>query len=460
MAKEKGYTNIVVFCDDGISGVTMNRPDFNKMMEQLKLGKASALFVKDLSRLGRNYIEVGRLTDDLFPSLNIRLVAVSDAIDTEEGENELTPIRNLFNEWYSRDISKKRRMSNKVKGNSGIPLGPPPYGYIKDPENPLRWIIDIEAATIVRKIYSMAMNDIGLEEIAATLTFEKVLTPVEYAISKGIRKPGGKGKQKTDNPYYWGKTTIRKILSFQEYCGDVINFKSYSISYKNRKRHTNNPEDMSIFKGVHEPIIDRRTFEIIQQKSGNTRKRKNSDGEKNMFSGLLVCAECGSNLNYHYNQKNHDINFFRCSGHDKGKRKICSATHDSRVDFLEQVVLGEIRRLTKFACHYEEEFVKAVSDYSKQMLSTQLEINQKQLNTCLEREHTIDQLFEKIYEDNALGKLSDERFKKLSSSYESEQQELLERINELRIIIDGLSVKVISSDNFIAAVKNIRESKN
>lgn len=459
VAKEKGYTNIVVFCDDGISGVTMNRPDFNKMMEQLKLGKASALFVKDLSRLGRNYIEVGRLTDDLFPSFNIRLVAVSDAIDTEEGENELTPIRNLFNEWYSRDISKKRRMSNKVKGNSGIPLGPPPYGYIKDPENPLRWIIDIEAATIVRKIYSMAMNDIGLEEIAATLTFEKVLTPVEYAISKGIRKPGGKGKQKTDNPYYWGKTTIRKILSFQEYCGDVINFKSYSISYKNRKRHTNNPEDMLIFKDVHEPIIDRRTFEIIQQKSGNTRKRKNSDGEKNMFSGLLVCAECGSNLNYHYNHKNHDIKFFRCPGHDKGKRKICSATHYIRVDFLEQVVLGEIRRLTRFACHYEEEFVKAVSDYSKQMLSTQLEINQKQLNTCLEREHTIDQLFEKIYEDNALGKLSDERFKKLSSSYESEQQELLERINELRLIIDGLSVKVISSDNFIAAVKKYTRVK-
>ena len=188
IAKEKGYTNLVCFCDDGVSGVTMNRPDFNKMMEQLKLGKASALFVKDLSRLGRNYIEVGRLTDDLFPSLNIRLVAVSDAIDTEEGENELTPIRNLFNEWYSRDISKKRRMSNKVKGNSGIPLGPPPYGYIKDPENPLRWIIDIEAATIVRKIYSMAMNDIGLEEIAATLTFEKVLTPVEYSGNKELLK--------------------------------------------------------------------------------------------------------------------------------------------------------------------------------------------------------------------------------------------------------------------------------
>ena len=189
VAKEKGYTKIVHFFDDGISGVTMDRPEFNRMMEQLELGKASAVFVKDLSRLGRNYIEVGRLTEEFFPEHNIRLVSVSDNLDTDEGENDLTPIRNLFNEWYSRDISKKRRISNKIKGSSGLPLGPPPYGYIKDSDNPNCWIIDEEAANVVRKIFEMYHSGLGTFQIAVALTEEKVLTPSEYAKKKGIKKP-------------------------------------------------------------------------------------------------------------------------------------------------------------------------------------------------------------------------------------------------------------------------------
>ena len=459
IAKEKGYANVVIFCDDGISGVTMNRPDFNRMIEQLKLGKAAAVFVKDLSRLGRNYIEVGRLIEEFFPSHKIRLVAVSDNLDTQEGDNDLTPIRNLFNEWYSRDISKKRRMSNKIKGTSGLPLSPPPYGYIKDPENHNRWIVDIEAALVVKKIYSMAMDGMGVEEIAVALTLEKIFTPVEYAISKGIRKAGGRGQQKTVDPYRWNKSTVRKILSLQEYCGDVINFKTYSISFKNKKRHANNPEDILVFKDVHEPIIDRETFEKIQLKFGKTRKRKTQDGEKNMFSGLLVCPECGSNLNYHFNQKNPTIKYFSCAGHNQGKRKICSSTHYIRVDFLEQVVLGEIRRLTKFACRYEEEFTKAVGNYSKQVLSVQLEAKQKELNTLISRDRELDRLFERLYEDNVSGKVSDERFRKMSFKYEDEQKEITERMTSLRNTIENLSEKVITTDKFIAAVKKYTRVK-
>ena len=459
VAKEKGYTNIVIFCDDGISGVTMDRPDFNRMLEQLQLGKAAAVFVKDLSRLGRNYIEVGRLTEDFFPSLNVRLVAVSDNVDTQEGENELTPIRNLFNEWYARDISKKRRMSNKVKGGSGIPLSPPPYGYIKDPDNPFRWIVDKEAALVVKKIFAMAMSDMGVEEIAVALTLEKILTPVEYARSKGIRKAGGKGQQKTTDPYHWNKSTVRKILARQEYCGDVINFKTYSVSYKNKKRHANNPEDILVFKDVHEPIIDRTTFETIQLKRGNTRKRKTFDGEKNMFSGLLVCPECGSNLNYHFNQKNPSIKYFNCAGHNQGKRKICSTTHYIRVDFLEQVVLGEIRRLTRFACHHEESFTKAVSDYSKQALDFQLEARQSELKTLMARDKELDRLFERLYEDNVSGKISDDRFKKMSVKYENEQKEITERMTSIRNLLDDLSGKAITTDKFIAAVKKYTRVK-
>ena len=273
VAKEKGYSNIVIFCDDGISGVTMNRPEFNKMMEELKLGKASAIFVKDLSRLGRNYIEVGKLTEEFFPENNIRLVSVSDCLDTDEGENDLTPIRNLFNEWYSRDISKKRRLSNKIKGGSGIPLSPPPYGYIKDPNDPHRWIIDDEAASIVRRIFDMSLNGMGNFQIAVALSDERVLTPSEYAIRKGIKKAGGTSGKTSDDPCKWAQSTVLDILTKQEYCGDVINFKTYSISFKSRKRYTNNPENILVFKDVHKPIIDRTVFETLESRRGKTRKR-------------------------------------------------------------------------------------------------------------------------------------------------------------------------------------------
>lgn len=291
VAKEKGYTNLVHFLDDGISGVTMDRPGFVEMIRQLEEGRAAAVFVKDLSRLGRNYIEVGRLTEEFFPEHDIRLVAVSDNIDTAEGENELAPIRNLFNEWYARDISKKRRISNKIKGNAGEPMGQPPYGYIKDPDNPKRWIVDDEAAQVVRNIYGMTLDGLGTEQIAAQLEREGILTPRAYWLQKGIKRPG-KGKQQP--PTKWNSSTITKILSLQEYCGDILNFKTYSKSYKNKKRIENDRENWVIFKDVHEPIIDRTVWEQVQQKRGKIRKRRTNDGERNMFSGLLVCADCGN----------------------------------------------------------------------------------------------------------------------------------------------------------------------
>lgn len=265
VAKEKGYTNLVHFLDDGISGVTMNRPGFVEMMQQLEQGKASAVFVKDLSRLGRNYIEVGRLTEEFFPDHDIRLVAVSDNIDTAEGENELAPIRNLFNEWYARDISKKRRISNKIKGNSGEPMGLPPYGYIKDPNNPKHWVIDEEAAQVVRRIFDMTLEGFGTEQIATQFEKEGILTPQAYWIQKGIGRPG---KTKTRPATKWNGSTITHLLYQQEYCGDVLNFKTYSKSYKNKKRIHNDPENWVVFQDVHEPIIERAVFEQVQQKRG------------------------------------------------------------------------------------------------------------------------------------------------------------------------------------------------
>ena len=449
VAKEKGYTNLVHFLDDGISGVTMDRPGFVEMIRQLEQGKAAAVFVKDLSRLGRNYIEVGRLTEEFFPNHDIRLVAVSDNIDTAEGENELAPIRNLFNEWYARDISKKRRISNKIKGNAGEPMGQPPYGYIKDPNDPKHWIVDDEAAQVVRRVYSMTLEGFGTEQIAAQLEKDDVLTPRAYWLTKGIKRPG-KGKQQP--PTKWNSSTITKILSLQEYCGDILNFKTYSKSYKNKKRIDNDRENWVVFQDVHEAIIERAVYEQVQQKRGKIRKRRTNNGEHNMFSGLLVCADCGSNLHFHFNQGNPEIKYFNCSNY-KGNRGTCTSTHYVRVDFLEEVVLGEIRRLTKFASLYEDEFVKAVIGHSQQAEQTDRKLKEKELRTLLARDEELDGLFERIYEDNVSGKLSDDRFAKMSRRYEDEQKELAEKIKKLRSEIEKQSSRSMTTDMFIGLVR-------
>ena len=455
VAKEKGYTNLVHFFDDGISGVTMDRPGFADMIQQLEQGKAAAVFVKDLSRLGRNYIEVGRLTEEFFPNHDIRLVAVSDNIDTDEGENELAPIRNLFNEWYARDISKKRRISNKIKGNAGEPMGQPPYGYVKDPENPKRWIVDEEAAQVVRRIYRMTLEGVGTEQIAAKLEEDGALTPRAYWHSKGINRPG---KVKDLPPTHWNSSSVIKMLSVQEYCGDILNFKTYSKSYKNKKRLENDRENWAIFKDVHEPIIERAVFEQVQQKRGKMRKRQAKDGERSMFSGLLVCADCGSNLHFHFNQGNPEIKYFNCSNY-KGNRGTCGSTHYVRVDFLEQVVLGEIRRLTKYAGLYEDDFLKEVIGHSRQAEDTERRLKEKELKSLLARDDELDGLFERIYEDNVSGKLSDDRFAKMSRRYEEEQKELSEKIKKLRSEIEKQSSRATSTDMFVSIVRKYTRAR-
>jgi DNA invertase Pin-like site-specific DNA recombinase len=455
VAKEKGFTNLVHFFDDGISGVTMQRPGFQEMLAELEKGHASAVFVKDMSRLGRNYIEVGRLTEDFFPEHKIRLIAVSDGVDTAEGDNEMTPIRNLFNEWYARDISKKRRISNKIKGSNGEPMGQPPYGYQKDPNNSKRWVIDEEPAAVVRRVYRMTLEGMGTEQVAAALSDEHILTPTFYLKSKGIRR-GGRGTQ-TD-PYHWNSSTITKILSLQEYCGDVLNFKTYSISYKHKERLENDRDNWLVFRDVHEPVIDRTTWERIQEKRGKARKRRTQEGEKNMFSGLLVCADCGHNLHYHFNQGNPDIKYFNCSNY-KGNRGTCSSTHYIRVDFLEQVVLGEIRRLTRFASRYEKEFAQAVMGHSQQALAQEQQMKQKELKKLLARDAELDSLFENIYEDNVSGKLSDDRFGRMSVKYDDEQHEVQEKIKKLKTELEKASGKTVTADMFISTVRKYTRAR-
>ena len=309
-AKDKGYTDTIFFVDDGITGTTMKRPGFQKMLTAIEAGYISAVFVKDLSQLGRNYIEVGKLTEEFFPLYDIRLVAVSDGVDSDEGEDDFTPFKNIMNEYYAKDISKKRRIVNKMKGNAGVPLSPPPYGYIKNPDDPRFWIAEPEAAEVVRRIYCMALEGYGLAETATRLAADGVVNPTYYWRNRGTSRGGSKS---TVEPTKWGHTTVKKILTLQEYCGDVINFKSYSKSYKMKKRIENPEENRAIFLNVHEAIIDRQTWEKVQALQKGTRRKKPTVTQApSVFSGLLKCPECGGNLNFHFNQNNHDIKFFSC----------------------------------------------------------------------------------------------------------------------------------------------------
>ena len=454
-AKDMGYTSLVTFVDDGVSGVTMNRPGFNAMMAELEKSHASAVFVKDMSRLGRNYIEVGRLMEEFFPAHDIRLIAISDGIDTSEGENEFAPIKNMFNEWYARDISKKRRISNKIKGNSGEPMGQPPYGYIKDPDNPKHWIIDEEAAKVVRRIYAMTIEGYGSEQIASALEQDGILTPRAYWASKGINRPG---KAKELSPTHWNCSSIVKILSLQEYCGDILNFKTYSKSYKLKKRIENDRENWVVFSDVHTPIIERAVWEQVQEKRGKQRKRKTNNGDVNMFSGLLVCADCGHNLHYHFNQGNPEIKYFNCSNY-KGNRGTCNSTHYVRVDFLEQVVLGEIHRLTKFASKYERQFAEAVMGHSQKAAQSERQSMQKEIYALQARDKELDTLFERIYEDNVSGKISDERFARMSIKYEEEQKELTERLKELKAKLEKFASQSVTADMFISTVRKYTRAK-
>ena len=454
-AKDKGYTDTVFFVDDGITGTTMKRPGFQKMLTAIEAGYISAVFVKDLSRLGRNYIEVGKLTEEFFPLHDIRLVAVSDGVDSDEGEDDFTPFKNIMNEYYAKDISKKRRIVNKMKGNAGVPLSPPPYGYIKNPDDPRFWVVEPEAAEVVRRIYRMALEGYGLAETAAQLAADGVVNPTYYWRSRGTSRGGSKS---TVEPTKWGHTTVKKILTLQEYCGDVINFKSYSKSYKMKKRIENPEENRAIFLNVHEATIDRQTWEKVQAlQKGTRRKKPTVTQEPSVFSGLLKCPECGGNLNFHFNQNNHDIKFFSCQNHNSGYRK-CSKTHYIRLDFLEQVVLYEVKRLACFASEYENDFIKAMIGRSAKVAENATLRKQRELDALTARDRELDMLFERLYEDNVAGKIDDARFAKMSKRYEQEQGENAKKIKALRLELKKDESKRMDIDDFLETVRRYMDA--
>lgn len=458
-AKEMGLTDTKYYVDDGYTGTNFNRPGFQQLIDDIEIGLVSAVMVKDLSRLGRDYVSVGNYTDSYFPEHNVRFIAVNDAIDSDEGESEIAPFKNILNEMYARDISKKIRSSHRLRGSMGEPLSQPPYGYMKSPENKKKWIIDPEAATVVKSIFKMCLDGKGNETIARKLQENKVLIPMAYWRSKGLNR-GGKKTQ--TNPYKWCKTTVQKILSQQEYCGDIINFKTYSKSFKNKTRYENSKENWAVFKDVNEPIIDRETFETVQKFISKTKRRapKKENGERSIFNGLIYCGDCHSKMRYHTSTSNKEIHYFTCSDNKVDYRGKCPGRHYVRADALEEVVKLELRRLVEMLEIDESYFAQLLLRKNDEEREKDKKFLESELQKAIARSGTVSQLYEKLYEDNVIGKVSDEWFVELSHKYEKERMDLKAKIADTRHKIEELKNNNSEYEKFISAIRRFMQMDN
>lgn len=458
-AKEMGLTDTKYYVDDGYTGTNFNRPGFQQLIDDIEIGLVSAVMVKDLSRLGRDYVSVGNYTDSYFPEHNVCFIAVNDAIDSDEGESEIAPFKNILNEMYARDISKKIRSSHRLRGSMGEPLSQPPYGYMKSPENKKKWIIDPEAATVVKSIFKMCLDGKGNETIARKLQENKVLIPMAYWRSKGLNR-GGKKTQ--TNPYKWCKTTVQKILSQQEYCGDIINFKTYSKSFKNKTRYENSKENWAVFKDVNEPIIDRETFETVQKFISKTKRRapKKENGERSIFNGLIYCGDCHSKMRYHTSTSNKEIHYFTCSDNKVDYRGKCPGRHYVRADALEEVVKLELRRLVEMLEIDESYFAQLLLRKNDEEREKDKKFLESELQKAIARSNTVSQLYEKLYEDNVIGKVSDEWFVELSHKYEKERMDLKAKIADTRHQIEELKNTNSEYGKFISAIRMFMQMDN
>lgn len=447
-ATEHGYNSCVYFVDDGFSGTNFNRPNFQKMIAEIEAGRIQRVIVKDMSRLGRDYLQVGMYTEIMFPNLDVHFIAVNDGVDSHMGDNEFTPFRNIINEWYAKDTSKKIRAVKKAKGIAGEHIGShAPYGYRKNPDNLKEWLVDEEAADVVREIFRLCVNGYGPTRIANILTERKILCPTYYALEKGE-------KPRTVLPpdkYLWSATVVSHILERMDYLGHTVNFKTHIKSYKNRKKIENSPDQWKIFENTHEAIIDRETFEIVQKiRAGKRRPTKM--GEMPMFSGLLYCADCGSKMTFHRRvDEPAEKHNFVC-GNYRHNSKACSM-HYIRNVAVEQIVLENLKEVTRYVSDYEDEFVRMVMDTDMRQKNKELVQKKKRTMEIQARITELDKIFQRIYEDNINGKLSDDRFLKLSKGYEVEQHDLQKELTSLQEGLQKDEKQGVNMKRFLSTVR-------
>ena len=447
-ALDRGYTNIQFYIDDGVSGTTFNRAGFQSMIADVETGKVKRVIVKDMSRLGRDYLQVGMYTEIFFPEHDVHFIAVNDGVDSNQEDNEFTPFRNIINEWYAKDTSKKIRAVKRSKGMAGEHIGShPPYGYMKNPENKKEWIIDEEAAEVVREIFRLCVGGYGPTRIAHILTERKILCPTYYALEKG-------GKPRTALPadkYTWNGPVVAKILDRMDYLGHTVNFKTHVKSYKVHKTIYNSPDQWKVFEGTHEAIIDKETFEIVQKIRAGKR-RPTRMGEMPMFSGLLYCADCGSKLTFHREVSQVAEKHYYACGNYRSNTANCTM-HYIRNVVVERIVLENLKEVIQYVSSYEDEFVRMVMDSDMRQRNRELSQKKKRLAEIQKRIGELDTIFQRIYEDNIIGKLSDERFMKMSKGYEDEQHTLQTEADEIQSELQQEEKKSVDVKRFLAIVK-------
>ncbi|SCP98360.1 recombinase family protein [Anaerobium acetethylicum] len=455
-ADDNGFSNTEFFVDDGYSGTNFDRPDWQRLLSQVEEGNISTVIVKDMSRLGRDYLKVGYYTEVLFPSSDIRFIAINNNVDTaNQQDSDFTPFLNIINEWYAKDTSKKIRSVFKSKGQSGKPLCTnPPYGYTKDPEDKTHWIVDEEAAKVVKEAFHLCMQGYGPTQIAKEFSKRRIMNPTAHAKASGVNIPDNRGH---NDDYIWRGSTIVHMLSRQEYLGHTVNFKTYRKSYKNKKQLKNDPSEWMIFENTHEAIIEKPVFEVVQ-KIRDGRRRLTPMGEMPILSGMLFCADCGAKL-YQVRHRGweHDKEHFVCATYRKIKGG-CSS-HQIRNVVVEELLLDGIRRVTAFARDHEDEFVEMVTKKTRIELDKSMREGKRELEQSQARISKLDEIIQRLYEDNIEGKISDERFAKMTTNYEAEQHTLESRVAELKSAMTSEKESSLGVDHFLALVRKYTDIK-
>ena len=445
-AKQNGFSNLRWYTDDGYSGANFQRPGFQAMLADIEAGKVGTVIVKDMSRLGRNYLQVGMYTEMIFPQKNVRFIAINDGVDSAQGENDFAPLRNIFNEWLVRDTSKKIKAVKRSKGMSGKPItSKPVYGYLMDEDE--NFIIDEEAAPVVRQIYSLCLAGNGPTKIARMLTEQQIPTPgtLEYRRTGSTRRyhPGYECK--------WATNTVVHLLENREYTGCLVNFKTEKPSYKLKHSIENPPEKQAVFENHHEPIIDRETWERVQELR-KQRKRPNRYDEVGLFSGILFCADCGSVMyqqRYQTDKRKQDC--YICGSYKK--RTVDCTAHFIRTDLLTAGVLSNLRKVTSYAAKHEARFMKLLIEQNEDGDRRRNAAKKKELEAAEKRIAELSAIFKRLYEDSVTGRISDERFTELSADYEAEQKELKERAARLREELSKAQEATANAEKFMNVVR-------
>ena len=445
-AKQNGFSNLRWYTDDGYSGANFQRPGFQAMLADIEAGKVGTVIVKDMSRLGRNYLQVGMYTEMIFPQKGVRFIAINDGVDSAQGDNDFAPLRNIFNEWLVRDTSKKIKAVKRSKGMSRKPItSKPVYGYLMDEDE--NFIIDEEAAPVVKQIYNLCLAGNGPTKIARMLTEQEIPTPgtLEYRRTGSTRRyhPGYECK--------WATNTVVHLLENREYTGCLVNFKTEKPSYKLKHSIENPPEKQAVFENHHEPIIDRETWERVQELR-KQRKRPNRYDEVGLFSGILFCADCGSVMyqqRYQTDKRKQDC--YICGSYKK-RTADCTA-HFIRTDLLTAGVLSNLRKVTSYAAKHEARFMKLLIEQNEDGDRRRNAAKKKELEAAEKRIAELSAIFKRLYEDSVTGRISDERFTELSADYEAEQKELKERAARLREELSKAQEATANAEKFMNVVR-------